>query len=99
MNKRLLYPKPGRPWRPREFLRHAETLAASIRKLLTYRQASGSPPRYPASKDDALNLARLIEAIALKGRQGSAADAIETAERIKFLIDLLKAEVDDILAS
>jgi hypothetical protein len=93
------YPKPGRPWRPREFLRYAETLAASIRKLLTQRQVSGSPPRHPASKDDALNLARLIEAIASKGRQGSAADAIETAERVEFLIDLLKVEVDDILAS
>ena len=98
MNKRLLYPKPGRPWRPREFLRHAETLAANIRKLLTKCQASG-PPRYPASKDDALHLARLIEAIASKGRRGSVADAIETAERVELLIDLLKAEVDDILAS
>jgi hypothetical protein len=98
MAKRQLYPKPGKPWRPREFLHHAETHAASIRKLLTKCQANG-PPRYPASKDDALNLARLIEAIASKGRQGSVADAIETAERVEWLIDLLKAEVDGILAS
>ena len=98
MAQRQQYPKPGKPWRPREFLHYAETRAVSIRKLLTNCQANG-PPRYPASKDDALHLARLIEAIASKGRQGSVADAIETAERVELFIGLLKAVVDDILAS
>ena len=85
--------------KPRDFFRDCENSANRIRKLLrsarTRRRASGTS----GAMDDAVALTMLIENIARYGQTLPAAEAMDFAERLERLFDLLQAEVDTLLAS
>ena len=83
---------------PSEILRSAESSAVRIRKLVgavrARREAAGSS----GAMDDAQRLAELIERLAAYGQKVRAADAIQIADYVERLLDMLVGELDDILA-
>ena len=50
-------------------------------------------------KDDAVALAELIAKLAKLGQSLAVADAMDLAERLEYLLDQLRAEVDSLFAS
>jgi hypothetical protein len=91
--------RPGSPWKPSEFFAYAEAYATTVRKLLHKLKTKDDLWGNSASMDDAEAIAILIEQLARYGTTASAADAIEIAERVESLTDMLRAEIDAILAS
>ena len=91
--------RPSRSPRPREFLSQAEDIAVRIRKLLRARKSAAEDPERLGKQDDAIRLAVLVEQIARKGQARPAAKAIEIAEYIERLLDMLWTEVDNLLVS
>ena len=89
--------RPDRSWKPRELLRNAEALSATVRKQL--RQWKRRFPDQSGSIDDAVALALLIEQLARKGRTATAAQATDIADKVDQLIDLIGTEIDDLLTS
>ena len=91
--------RPGGCPRPREFLRLVEDQANRIRKLLQAMRPVKSTSGSSGSTDDAVALAELVERLAHWGQGIAAVDAIDLAERVELLIDMLGAEVDGLLTS
>lgn len=89
--------RPDTPWQPRKTLRAAEDYALRCRKALE--RMVSRKTRASGRTDDAVAIALLIELLAHYGQKATAADAIEIAEYVDQLIDLLTAEIDAILIS
>lgn len=84
---------------PREFFRDCESSAIRIRKLLRSARMRQSKMGTSGMKDDAVALAELIAKLAKLGQSLAVADAMDLAERLEYLLDQLRAEVDSLFAS
>lgn len=91
--------RPEGPWKPRELLGFAESYAIRVRRTLSDMDARGLPPGESGhSWRDAVELASLIEQLAKRGHSLAAAEATEIAEYVELLLDLLRAEINELLA-
>ena len=82
----------------RGFLRSLEQAANRIRKLLRDHKSRSRASR-SRSIDNAVKLAELVERLAHHGQSLAAADAIDLADRLELLLEMLRAELDAILVS
>lgn len=88
----------GEASRLRETLRAVETSANRTRKLLRDIESWSGATR-SGNMDDVLKLADMVERLARHGQRLDAEEAIDLAERLELLLEVLGAEVDAILAS
>ena len=91
--------QPGLLWQPREFFEFAEAYAGRIRKVLRNAERRAGVPRTSVSMDDAVALAALAENLARHGKRASAEDAIVIAGYVEHTLDMLRTEINAILAS
>ena len=91
--------RPRLDWKPRELLEHGESLAVSIRKRLCELHPRRKLSSTSASTDDAVALAELIQMLASFGKERPAEEAIVIAEQVERMLEMLRTEIDAILAS
>ncbi len=84
--------------RASDILRSAECSAVRIRKLLASSGRQASPAGTSGSMHDAVRLAELIERLAHHGQKLPAAEAMQVADYVEWLVDVLLAELHGSLA-
>ena len=84
--------------KPRDFLQTQEKCAVNIRRLLRHLKLRGKTLGKCGSMGDAVMLSERIEELCRYGRKRPAADAIEIAQQVEVLADLLVVEIDALFA-
>lgn len=96
---RELFESAGDRPRLKDLLREADRRATQALKVLRHPRWKNLEPEHSGSRDRAIELAKLVIALAKRARRSNAFQASIFAEKLELVLDLLHVEMCDLFRS